>query len=201
MTYKKTNKGFTLIETLVAVLLLATAIAGPLTIASSALNSALVAKDQITAYFLAQDAVEYIRYKRDTACLAAGSPCTTDPTVWLSTVTNCVSATGATKCFVDSTSNSPANPTVCPVVGGVCNQKIRYDSTNKRFTHAATSGSVKDTIFTRTVSIINPYGASTSCAPAGKCEALIVVTVTWNNSNNSLVPRNVTVRESIFNWQ
>jgi len=201
MTYRFIKKslpagrqGFTLIETLVAVLLLATSIAGPLTIASKGLNSALVAKDQITAYFLAQDAVEYIRYKRDTACLAAGAPCTTDPTAWLATVSNCISADGSKKCTLDSTNNNPATPTVCPVAGCV---PIRYDSTNNRFTYAGGGGTVT-TLFTRTVSIINPYGGSTSCTPAGKCEAMVVVTVSWNDTG---VARSVVVRESIFNWQ
>jgi prepilin-type N-terminal cleavage/methylation domain-containing protein len=62
----KQARGFTLVETLVAVLLLTVAIAGPLTIISKSLITALVAKDQVTAFFLAQDAVEYVRFVRDT---------------------------------------------------------------------------------------------------------------------------------------
>ena len=54
---QKIARGFTLIETLIAVLILTTAIAGPLTIASKGLTATLVAKDQISAFYLAQDAV------------------------------------------------------------------------------------------------------------------------------------------------
>ena len=66
------KKGFTLIETLVAILILTTAIAGPLTIASRGLNAALIAKDQTTASYLAQDAIEYVRAVRDTNRLLGG---------------------------------------------------------------------------------------------------------------------------------
>jgi len=55
------QKGFTIIETLVAVTLLMIAIAGPLLIASKGLTSALYAKDQMTASYLAQEAMETIK--------------------------------------------------------------------------------------------------------------------------------------------
>src|SRR3989344_3852661 len=71
MINKIKNRGFTLIETLIAVLLLSVAITGPLTIASKGLTATLVAKDQFIAFYLAQDAVEYVRYVRDSNCLAA----------------------------------------------------------------------------------------------------------------------------------
>src|SRR5512146_2123672 len=95
--------GFTLIETMVAVLLLAIAIAGPLTIASKGLSSALIAKDQIGAYYLAQDAVEYVRFARDANrlgggdwLLGTGGSCTSSTCVDLS------SCEGASGCYIDS---------------------------------------------------------------------------------------------------
>lgn len=88
------DSGFTLIETLVAVLLLATAIAGPLTIASKSLTTALVAKDQIIAYYLAQDAIEYIRFKRDTNRLGGSS--------WLTGLDACLLSNG---CDINSTTD------------------------------------------------------------------------------------------------
>ena len=61
--------GFTLIETLVAIIVLVAAIVGPLTLTARSLFSAFVARDQLTASFLAQDAMEFIRYRRDTNIL------------------------------------------------------------------------------------------------------------------------------------
>jgi len=63
------KKGFTLVETLVAITILLISIAGPLTIASKGLSGAYYARDQITAYYLAQEGIEYIRNVRDTHSL------------------------------------------------------------------------------------------------------------------------------------
>ncbi len=75
---KKTNqRAFTLIETLVAITILLIALAGPLTIASKGLSTAYYARDQITAFYLAQEGIEYIRNFRDEEAidrLANGNP-------------------------------------------------------------------------------------------------------------------------------
>jgi prepilin-type N-terminal cleavage/methylation domain-containing protein len=80
------HRGFTLIETLVAISVLLLSLAGPLTLAAQALSSAYYARDQITAFYLAQEAVEYVRAKRDQNYLA--SPI--QP--WLNGLDDCVGA-------------------------------------------------------------------------------------------------------------
>ncbi|MDP3962577.1 MAG: prepilin-type N-terminal cleavage/methylation domain-containing protein [bacterium] len=65
MPTQKRNKGFTIIETLVAVAILMISIAGPLTIAHKGLLAAINARDQVTASYLAQDAMEYVKNMRD----------------------------------------------------------------------------------------------------------------------------------------
>src|SRR3989344_2234390 len=96
-------KGFTLIETLIAVLLLSTAITGPLTIASKGLTVTLVAKDQFIAFYLAQDAMEQVRFLRDSACLAAGGGPTGCPeAAWLSSLNNCLASVSPDGCYLDS---------------------------------------------------------------------------------------------------
>lgn len=59
------TKGFTLIETLVAISLLSVAIAAPMALTSQSLSSAYYARDQITAYNLAQEGLEAVRALRD----------------------------------------------------------------------------------------------------------------------------------------
>lgn len=59
------NGGFTIIETLVAIAVLMIAIAGPLSIASKSLTTALYAHDQTIASFLAQESMEIIKNARD----------------------------------------------------------------------------------------------------------------------------------------
>jgi len=63
--------GFTLIETLVAITILTLAISGPLFTANRAIVAAENARDQLTALYLAQEGVEYVRMMRDNSYLAA----------------------------------------------------------------------------------------------------------------------------------
>ncbi|MDZ4227109.1 MAG: prepilin-type N-terminal cleavage/methylation domain-containing protein [Patescibacteria group bacterium] len=68
-TNGKLQTGFTLIETMVAVSLLTVAIVAPMTLAARSLASALYARDQITAFYLAQEAIESVRAIRDSQIL------------------------------------------------------------------------------------------------------------------------------------
>ncbi len=68
----KNQKGFTIIETLVAITILMISIAGPLTIAQKSLMAAIYAKDQVTASYLAQDLMEDIKNNRDNYILSNG---------------------------------------------------------------------------------------------------------------------------------
>ena len=63
--------GFTLVESMVAVTILTIAVAGPLLTASRAIVAAKIARDQLTASYLAQKGVEYVRSVRDDHYLAA----------------------------------------------------------------------------------------------------------------------------------
>lgn len=67
--YKIPSKGFTLIETLVAITLLTVAIVAPMSLAAQSLAAAYYARDQITAFFLAQEAIEAVRSVRDAQIL------------------------------------------------------------------------------------------------------------------------------------
>lgn len=185
--YKIQKKGFTLIETLVAVLLLVTAVAGPLTIVSKNLLAARVAKDQITAYYLAQDALEYVRFARDTNRLKGAD--------WLSGAggtsagVNLTPCTGANGCYLDSTSNTPAVPTAC---SGTC-PVINYSSATERFTYAPVGSGISPTQFTRTITV----GAPTGSPPD---ERILIVTVRWGSATGAGA-RTVTIQENIYNWQ
>lgn len=64
-----TEKGFTLLETLVAVFILTLALTGPVYIATLALRSSVTARDGISARYLAEEVVEVIRNHRDVRSL------------------------------------------------------------------------------------------------------------------------------------
>lgn len=182
---KRPPQGFTLIETLLAVLILSMALAGPLTIASRSMQTALVAKDQTIAYYLAQDAVEYVRFARDTNTLKN--------TDWLAgsggnstDLSPCKSTGGTAACYLDSLSQNPTRPIACE--DSLCSlHKLYYDATNNYFTY---NTNATQTLFTRAISIT---------APAGGTEASLVVTVTWSDMPN--VTHKVVVKEYLYDWR
>ncbi|MEI6553492.1 MAG: hypothetical protein WCO09_02890, partial [bacterium] len=57
--------GLTMVETLVAISILTIAVIGPLGIIAQALHTSYYSRDQITAYYLAQEAIENVRNLRD----------------------------------------------------------------------------------------------------------------------------------------
>lgn len=178
--------GFTLIETLVAVMILTMGVAGPLSIASKGLQIALVAKDETTAYYLAQDAVEYVRFARDSNRLASPS------SNWLSgsggnstDLSPCISSDGSALCYLDSLDLNPARPTAC---SGTCPQ-LYFNASNHYFTYS--SASTMLTPFTRTISIKTPVGSNAS-------EASMTVTVTWTDLPG--ITHKVSVAEDLYNW-
>lgn len=67
---KITSHGFTLIETMIAVTILSLSVAGPLYTASRAIVAAEISRDKLTASYLAQEAIEYVRALRDNEYLA-----------------------------------------------------------------------------------------------------------------------------------
>lgn len=65
--YTKNKKGFTLVETLVAVLILTLTLTTMISLSTGSFYNVRYAQNQIGANMLAQEMIEYIRYTRDTA--------------------------------------------------------------------------------------------------------------------------------------
>lgn len=184
---KTHSRGFTLIETLVAVLLLTTAVAGPLTLASKSLISALVAKDQIIAFFLAQDAVEFVRFARDTNLLQGGDWITGAGAASGVDLSNCKAANG---CYFDSGLQNPTTVSACSSTN--CKSPITssslylYDNNGRYYYN---SSGTKKTLFVREVLMTDVV--------AGE-EVNLTVRVYWSDTAGK--ERKVEVRENLFNW-
>lgn len=86
--------GFTLVEALVAISVVLIAVVGPLTIVSKNLSFSRFARDQIIAFYLTQEAIEFIRNTRDNNILAGGA--------WLSGLNSCMSGS----CMIDAPANT-----------------------------------------------------------------------------------------------
>lgn len=102
--YFRTGKrGFTLVETLVAITILIIAIVGPMSLAQQSIASSRLAKNQITAFYLAQESVEYIRNTRDSNLLGGNN--------WLHGLSPCNPGDCKIDVITDSVSNCGAT---CP---------------------------------------------------------------------------------------
>lgn len=130
---KKTrNKGFTLIEAIIAIAILTVSIAGPITIASRGIASAVFARDQITAFYLAQEAIEFIRNKRDENNLKGNG--------WTDGLENCLNGK---VCAIDSKNNK-----INECIGGIC-PVLKYNDSTAFYSY----DSGKDSNFTREIRI------------------------------------------------
>jgi type II secretory pathway pseudopilin PulG len=127
------NTGFSLPETLVAISILVMIIAGILSLISQGIKSASFFKNQTTAFYLASEAIEFIRNKRDSNSLSENP--------WLQGLSNCI----GTGCIIDVRDGSINN---CP--GGSC-PPLKYDSESNLYNYAVGN----DTSFIRRIILTN----------------------------------------------
>jgi prepilin-type N-terminal cleavage/methylation domain-containing protein len=193
--FSNKTEGFTLVESMVAISILSLAVTAPLLIAQKGIGSAIYSRDQITAFYLAQEAIEYVRNVRDTnritgqwwlAQFATASGC--QP--YDSSNSACSVINGDYKIdakYLDFTlGNGAVNTNAISPCSGAC-PPLKYDTVNNLFTYSAGN----DTQFTRTINISNVAG--------GGKEALISVTIAW--STDLFAPqRTFSVKEYIFNF-
>jgi len=100
-----TMRGFTLIETMIAVTILTIAIAGPLMTANRSIVAAQSARDQLTASYLAQEGIEHVRAIRDNNYLAAyyAGGLNISTTAWNNFLTASVNQCRSAECSLDPT--------------------------------------------------------------------------------------------------
>jgi len=177
----KHTQGFTLIETLVAVSLLVIAIAGPMSLAAQSLSSAFYARDQMTAFHLAQEAVEAVRFVRDGNILTnntAGSPVN-------DLFADIPDTTG--KAFtVDIRYNDPSQS--MELCSGPCGA-LDYDIDTALYGYG-TGSNWQTTRFTRTVSVTAVAGSQD--------EFKVTSEVRWRSG--ALQERAVTINENLYRW-
>lgn len=169
------EKGFTIVESLVAISILVVSITGAMTAVQSGISSYIFAKDQITAFYLAQEGFEQIKNIRDENALLArdwltgiasissdpcyfGQACTVSP----------MESVIATRCSA---------PGSCPM--------LRQDATNGFYGYNAGWGT---TLFKREIVLTS----------INSDEIAATVTISWSKGATN---RQYKVRENILNWQ
>lgn len=195
---EKNKYGFSLIETLIAVSILMIAIAGPLSLVQAGLFSSIHQRNQVTATYLAQEAIEFVKNLRDTNSYYQYDPIETQRD-WLagpnngpSLLTTCGSGNG---CYVDPHQKLPngtggvfvyAYDVPRPLWMNVYNKDV---NNNGIFAYDYNiSGGGTQTSFIRTVKItaVSTY------------EVTLSVTVGW--MDNAL-PRSHTVSTNLYNYE
>jgi prepilin-type N-terminal cleavage/methylation domain-containing protein len=111
----KKTAGFTLVETLVAISILSLSIAATFTAVQNGLQNSTLAKDQTTAFYLAQEAMEFIKNKRDENALNSINEQPNPVTNWLSGFSDAPSdpCYFGSVCMVDVTVSSPNDVLYC----------------------------------------------------------------------------------------
>lgn len=197
---KQNSGGFTILETLVAITIILIAITGPLDIIAHSLKASYYSRDEVTAFYLAQEAIEYARNQRDNNELNLNS--TIDQ--WLDNAVppdclNNADETSIKKCVLlqDTEGNYQYDPCT-----GNCADNESYRM--KRFSNTGVMGAVsgdEDTNFTREIYFTKVVDRSVVGDTEGQTrnEILVTVNVYWSNSFGS--NNKFTLSTRLYNWK
>ena len=148
----KFGAGFTIIESLVAITILILAVTGAASVIQTGISSYIFSKDQIIAFYLAQEGFEQIRNIRDENSINNKD--------WLTDLTGCFSGNACTV--------SPAESSVVTVCSGAGNCPVLRQNPNTGFFGYDLSWT--PTIFKREI-VLTQINAN---------ETSILVTIDWS---------------------
>jgi len=171
MHKKPAQKGFTIVETLVAITVLMIAIAGPLSIASKSLTAAVTSRDQFVASYLAQESLEVVKNIRDND-LATGSSWLASPSAI--NLNTCIASNPCDASSIDS-------PTI---LNGQTSAYRLYQASNG---YSHTTGSA---------STISPFSREFYLTQVTANEYAVTVSVAWNEGS---IPYSIIVSNTIIN--
>ncbi len=181
---RKNNNGFTLVETLVAISILMLSVTGPLYLASSGLQASFFARDQITAFYLVQDALETIRNYKDQNAFSGSWNTFRD-----NIVSECGGGSGCTIDSVEYFKNSDFFSSVVNSCTGTCNPIQIYKTPNS-IEYGYSNNLGEDSRFTRSVFVKR----------ISDDEIKVRVEMKWKTSESSS-EKTFSAVENMFNWR
>jgi hypothetical protein len=205
--YKDFKRGFSLLETMVAITILMTTIVGPLALASKGIVFADYVKNEITGFYLAQEAIEAIRNIRDGNIKNAGD--------WLEVIKQqCMDDVGnSVPCQIDIWNFNPPNYGLKKCSGDLdeCERIKTIDlgdssGSGRLYGHIFNStilfgnNQIEDSIFSRKITIKNVDYTGAGVPPEDLSlieEINVTVEVSWFRAATS-TKRSVKVSENMF---
>ena len=179
---------FTLIETLVGVTILLVAVVGPLYTAFQGVSLSLLARDQITASFLAQEGIEFVRFR-----IGTNNNLGKSGAQLISFGDYALSDCSGQYCIIEVFNETPAAAiTRCDfdaLPGDDC-QYLRYSTTTKKYDYDMT-GDTYETLFRRSIRIDHD-------GLAGDTEFQVEAKVEWGRPDNV---HSIILKEVIMDWQ
>lgn len=204
-------RGFTIIESLVAVAILLLALTGPMALAERSLASAEVARQELTVLYLAQEGMEFVRSVRDSNFLQhkGDKDKQDEKDKWLAGLGECLLESG---CGVDLTKSKPI--IACDVGNEVGNKEclLTQNKSSEKilakglFSHRFVDdrdGTWESSGIHRKICIV-AADAGKSCAQdtnnklKDANEVKVNVIMSW--STGRLGPRDLTVSSIMSNW-
>ena|SRR3989344_1543189 len=181
------NKGFTILETLVATFLLALALTGVAGLVQGSLQIARDYKDSVTAVMLAQEGMEMVRERRDKNIT------TGDPVRWLEGLVKpplgpfFICDQNTQDCIAKLQNNGTVVFERCTGGGGVC-EYLRFNTTSGVFSYDP-AGSI--TQFRRSIHVTRPIASNPN-------EAKVQVRIEWSGL---VGPKSLLLETHLFQWQ
>ena len=173
------NKGFTLVETLVAISIFTISLLGLMSVLASGISDTTYAKRKVTADYLGQEAVEYVRNVRDTYVLYNS---TDSQTGWNNFKALMASCTAGNECGFDNTV-FPLTGFLCSDPAHTCKLYLSNGNYNSNSSVGADSGFVRK-IWSDTTGL-------------GSNEIKIYSKVFWTQGSGNY---STTFSEDLFNW-
>ena len=187
---KQKNKGFTILEALVAVLILSISVSSMLSITASSTTGARYAQNEITANYLLQEAVDSIRNSRDTLAFQRRS-LGGGWSIFTGKYNSCFGPYG---CDIKMESFDPTNSSGVDILACVSSgcDPLNYNpagGVTMFYNHVTTAGEAAS-IFTRTIKMTNVSGS----------DVHVDATVTWKNGAGTST-KTLTLSTELLDWQ